>query len=176
MMEKEFARNNIILLKLPSTDYRRCMADILRCSAKKFNRTCYITVNDPYAVIEKKAEGNAGKVFFIDCVSMKTKKHEPRDNVVFVSSPHALTEISIAVKNALKAGHDVFILDSLSAMFVYEEKLAVLKFVHGLVLAIRETDTKACFVILNEDANEELLKDLSMFVDIVVGLDQHETA
>jgi len=60
------------------------------------------------------------------------------------------------------------VLDSISALMVYEQQLPSLKFIHSLVLTLREGKQKALLIILKEDAKDELMKDLTMFVDKIL--------
>lgn len=170
-IEKEFGPGKILLVTPPGKDYRDCAKALAVQAAKMFKKACYVTMNDPSGLLAERLGADGKKLTFIDCVSSTVKKQEPRAGVTFVSSPHALTEISIAIRNALGEKSDFFIFDSLSAMLVYEQKLSVMKLVHSLVLSFREAKTSACFIMLKEDADQEMVKDLSMFVDKIIGLD-----
>lgn len=171
-LEEEIKNNNILLFCIKSGLYRVKMKELMGVLPTLFKKLCYVTVNDPYkTLVDSIAPDVNSEIFWIDCVTSEVKTPKPEKNVVFVSSPHALTEISIAVKKVLeKGGMEFFIFDSISAMLVYEKPPNVLKFVHGLVLAFREADLNASFVILGEDVSEEVMKDLAMFVDKVVEL------
>ena len=65
---------------------------------------------------------------------------------------------------------DFVIFDSVSVLLVYERSLSAMKFVHNMVLMMRQGNINTVFIILKEDVSEELMKDLSMFVDKVVEL------
>lgn len=170
ILEKEFKNNKILLVSLKSKDYREGMENLMEFSLKKFRKTCYVTLNDPFETIVGKLDGKEiTKMFFIDCVASTVKTPEHEKNVIFVSSPRALTEISIAMKKVIEMdGVESVILDSISAMLVYEQSLNVIKFVHNQVLTCREANLVSFFVILREDVSEELMKDLTMFVDKII--------
>jgi len=163
-LEKEFAKNSIVMLSVSGADYRNATSSLIDFS-KRFRKTCYITLNDPSDVIRTKGHEN---LCFIDCVTATVKSTNERHDTIFISSPRALTEISIALKKAIeKFGPDSVIFDSISALFVYEKSVSALKFLHNIILTIRSSNMKAVFVVLKEDVSEEFMKDMSMFVDSV---------
>ncbi len=169
-LESELKENKILLVSLGSKDYREGLKDIGKFSVSRFKKVCYVTLNDPYeSVAQKIGVADAGKMFYVDCVTSTIKPPQAKAGVAFVSSPRAFTEISIAVKKAISEEKvDFAILDSISALMVYEKSVAVLKFVHSLILTCREGKLSAAFVILKEDVDTSMLKDLTMFVDKVV--------
>lgn len=170
ILEKEVKNNKILLVSLKSKDYRKGMENLMEFSLKLFKKTCYVTLNDPSAtIVGKLGETEKTKIFFIDCVASTVKTPQQEKNVIFVSSPRALTEISIAMKKVIETGGvESVMFDSISAMLVYEQPPNVIKFVHNQVLTCREAELVSLFVILREDVGEELMKDLTMFVDKIV--------
>jgi archaellum biogenesis ATPase FlaH len=170
-ISKEVQQNKIILLSLTSTTYREKVKELLKGSSALFKKICYVTLNDPYKTIKSGAESfaDASKFFWIDCVSSTVGTPEKEQGVTFVSSPRALTEISIAIKKATdEEKADFVILDSISAMLVYEKPMEIMKFIHNLTLTMREKALNITFVVLKEDVSEEIKKDLAMFVDKIV--------
>ena len=165
---KEIQKNNILMLSVSSKDYRSATSDLIDFS-KNFKKTCYVTLNDSSDSIISKLGKDSKRVCFIDCVTSTVKKPADREGVIYVSSPRALTEISIALKKAIDGFKmDFVIFDSISALLVYEKSLSAMKFVHNMVLMLRQGNISTVFIILKEDVSEELMKDLSMFVDKVV--------
>ncbi|MBN2331154.1 MAG: hypothetical protein JXC85_05045 [Candidatus Aenigmarchaeota archaeon] len=173
VIEKELVNNKILLVSFKSKDYREGLKNLLEFSLNKYKKSCYVTLNDPHeSIVRKLNERQLSKMFFIDCVTCSIKTPKQEENVVFVSSPRALTEISIAIKKAIDmGGMESLILDSISAMLVYEQSLNVMKFVHKQVLALREANLICYLIIMREDVSEELMKDLAMFVDKIVEAD-----
>ncbi len=171
-MKQDIKGNKILLLSLRSGAYRKKMKELVRASTASFKRICYVTFNDPYETLARSiAPGKGSGFLWIDCVSATVKSPKPEHGVTFVSSPHALTEVSIAIKKALEKDKTEFmILDSVSSMLVYEKPLTVLKFIHNIVLTLRTSGIGAAFIILREDVSEEVIKDLNMFVDKVSGV------
>jgi hypothetical protein len=172
LVEAGLKDSKILLLSVGSKDYREAMRSVVVFSAGKFGRVCYVTLNDPYETITQKLGEAAGNILFIDCVTSTIKPPAPKEGVMFVSSPRALTEISLSVKKAIKEEKvGLTVLDSISALMVYEKPVGVLKFVHSLILTCREGNMSIIFVILKEDVDVSMLKDLTMFVDKVVEIE-----
>jgi hypothetical protein len=170
ILEAEIEKNDVILLSVSGKVYRETVKGLLEFS-KRFEKTCYITLNDPYETVLSRAGGQGASLCFIDCVTSTIKSPPQAEGVIFVSSPRALTEISIALKKAAESFKMQFVIfDSVSALLVYEKSLSAMKFVHNMILTLREGKLKTAFVILREDVSEELMKDLSMFVDKIVEI------
>jgi hypothetical protein len=128
-------------------------------------KICYVSLNKPYITIAETVKLNPKNVTFIDCVSGGVAKPKGY-NVIFVSSPKALTDLSIDIVENMKKS-EVIIFDALSTLLVYNDAATVIKFVHSIVSKIRTTKTKIIFMTLREDTNTDMMKDLSMFVDKV---------
>ena len=170
-LKNDIKNNKILLISVKSTVYRDKIKELVSTSSGMFRKICYVTVNDPYKTVASNMPKVKSEIFWVDCVSSTVKVPKPEKNVTYVSSPHDLTEISISVKNVIeKEKTDFVIFDSISAQLVYEDVSVILRFIHNLTLAFREVNLNVLFIILKEDAIEELMKDLTMFVDKVVEL------
>ena len=164
--ENGIKENKIMMISLQGKNYRDELKNFIEFSVNKFKKTCYVTVNDPYETIKDKLNsGVCSKVFFIDCVTSTIKSPDRKDDVLYVSSPHALTEISISLKKTLGKGVDFVLFDSISSMLIYENPITILKFIHGLIVHLRLLKINVAFIILKEDASGEIVKDLAMMVD-----------
>lgn len=159
---------------LPNNVYSERVKEIAKIVSKLSERVCYVTLNKPYKTLLKdfeKSKIDSNKFFFIDCVTKKVKNEEASGQVVYVSSPKALTEINIVMKKVLNAGKiDSTIFDSLSTLLVYEGSHAVVRFSHSIISMFRTLGSKGILISLREDMQNELINDLNMFVDKVVEL------
>jgi len=170
MLEQELKSDGIFLVSFEGEKYREGVKGILDVATKRFKKICYVTVNDPCETIAGSVgDGKCPNIFFIDCVTSTVKSPKPQDNAVFVSSPHALTEISLALKK-YSQNTDLVIFDSISSMLIYESPSTVLKFIHNLVLIFRTLRKGVIFIMVKEDASNELVKDFTMFVDKILNL------
>ncbi|MEK6943633.1 MAG: hypothetical protein AABX00_06225 [Nanoarchaeota archaeon] len=173
-LQTEIGSNNIILLMVSKEGYRKGILDVSQFLDKNSSKVCYVCVNEPYGFVSgnlAKSGIDVKKFFFIDTLTRNVQEPPHADNCIFVSSPSALTEISLAFSKALNEMHcDASIFDTLSTMLVYEKPHAIIQFVHNLLTKLRISSGKAIFVTLKDDVNSELTKDLFMFVDKVVDM------
>ncbi len=173
-LEKELPHNEIVLVVLPKLEYVEKIMKLLKITIKQNKRLCYVSLNKPKKTLEKELEKykiNPKNLFIIDCVSKTAQQVIQTKSTIFISSPKHLTELSIAVKKAIDLGADIFLIDSLSTLLIYEKETAVIKFTHYLISKLRATDRKAIFIIIASETSRALFEDLCMFVDAVVEFD-----
>lgn len=171
-VKKELADNQTILLIMPSVDYNKDIVSIMKKLSGK--SICYVTLNktsDSLRELFKKNKVKNDGIVFIDAIS-KTFKSMPDsgEGVYYISSPAALTEISIAIDRFLRHNFECIIFDSLTNLLIYEKKAPVSKFVSSLVNKIKQSKTKALFYALSVKEQESMIKESGMFVDKVVEL------
>lgn len=170
-IRKEIKENDIMVFIIPNKDYRTALIKIVKALSKIHKKICYISLNKPHeSLLKDFEEGGADpkKFFFIDAVG----KGSGEKDVLYVSSPKALTELNITINKALSRGDmDSNMFDSLSTLLIYEEPSTVIKFAHSVISTFRSKEIKAVFTCLKGDAKSELIKDISMFVDRVVELE-----
>ena len=155
--------SQITVVVVPNNKYLSGLQKVV--SSVSGEKICYVALNKPYNTIAETVKLNTKSVTFIDCVSGGVAG--PKDyKVIFVSSPKALTNLSIAITENMKK-HDVIVFDALSTLLVYNDGATVIKFVHSIVSKLRATKTRCIFMTLKEDINTDMMKDLSMFVDKV---------
>lgn len=166
--------NEIIVFVIPDKDYSKWLRKLSRVIGNSQKGICYVSLNKPYTNLVKELalDNKAIKRFlFIDAITETVKKPKPNERVIFVSSPNALTELSIIMVKALETDKvDYMVFDSLSTLLVYEDAATAIKFTHNIIVKLRTTKTKGIFTILKGDITKSLMKDLSMFVDKVVDL------
>lgn len=173
-IEKAVKGNDVVLVLVPNRTYYERVMDITRTISLLNERVCYVTLNRPYKTLLKDFEENkidTSRFFFVDCVTKKVKMEEGNEQVIYVSSPKALTEMSIVMKKVLEAGKiETTIFDSLSTLLVYEDPHVIIKFAHSVISMFRTLGSKGILISLKEDMESELIKDLNMFVDEVVEI------
>jgi hypothetical protein len=171
-LKKEIKENQIIVVAFSKPKYNPGLIDIMGAAQGLSKRICFVSLNKPYSTLAKTFEDkelDANNIVFIDCVSggIAAKKGS---NVSFVSSPKALTELSLAISDVLGANIDMIIFDSLSTLLAYEDSATAIKFVHSVVSKTRMTKKKFVFTSLKDDNGSDLMKDVTMFVDKVVNV------
>lgn len=169
---KGMDENKIVLFIMPSVDYNKDITEIMKKISGK--NTCYVTLNKTFDSLKElfeKSKINTKRIVFIDAISKTIKKAPAQtENCYFVSSPGALTELSITIDKFLKNNFDYLVFDSLTNLLIYEKKAPVAKFVSSLVNKIREGKTKAIFYALSVKEQQALIEEAGMFVDKVINL------
>jgi hypothetical protein len=171
-IKKELSNNQTILLLMSSVDYNDNIIEMVKELSS--SSICYVTLNktfDSLNEIFKKKKVNVKNIVFIDAIS-KTIKNVTNESegVYYVSSPGALTEISLVISKFLRHGFEYIIFDSLTSLLVYQGKAPVSKFVSSLVNKIKASKIKAVFYALSVKEQDALIKESGMFVDKVIEL------
>jgi len=173
-LKAEIKKNKLLVAILSNQNYNDTLLEIAK-SVSGNKITCYVGLNKPYSTTNdnlKAAKVNTSKFLFVDAIT-KGAGRKTTDNVIFVSSPRALTELNISINKILetgKVGNLVF--DSLSTLLIYEKPLTVVKFVHSLTAKLRALNLSTVFIVLKDDVTPDLLKNLYMFADKVLDLSQ----
>jgi hypothetical protein len=171
--------DQIVLVVVRAEEYLKINLEILSYLVKKKSNECvYITLNRPYdnlVTLFEKNKIDPGKFFFIDTISESIGGKTPEgQNVIFISSPHGLTEISISLNKAidsLKGKNKFLFFDSISTLLVYNQAGTVTKFAHFLIGKMRALRLKGIFISLEKETEEHLVNQMSQFVDKVITLD-----
>jgi KaiC/GvpD/RAD55 family RecA-like ATPase len=173
--KKAIQENDITLILVPNDKYSEKINDIAEISAKLGEKVLYVSANKPYPTLIKnfeKSKIDTNKFFFIDCVTKNAAGSEAGGRVTCVSSPKALTEMNIAMKKVLEANKPgITVFDSLSTLLIYEDSSVVTRFVHSIISVFRSVGSKGVLISLKDEVKNELIKDLSMFVDKVIEME-----
>ena len=173
-IQKELEKNQTILLIVPSVEYSNVLIRNLKELTKQ--NVCYVTLNktvDSLRETFKKNHVNTDNIVFIDAISKTIKKvPDQEDKVYYVSSPGALTELSIAINRFLKHQFQYLVFDSLTNLLIYQKKAPVAQFVSAIVNKIKISNTKGVFYTISVTEQEELIKETCMFVDKVFDLEK----
>lgn len=177
---EELADNPIAAFLVPNKLYSNTNIALLKALAntKKLSGI-YITVNKPYesiiTLLQKNAV-NVSSLFFIDLVTKLTEEQPNRiDNCLFMESPESLTDLSIALGEAVNSipGEKFIFLDTLSTLLIYNKAETVTKFAHFLTSKIRKWGVKGIIISLVKETKPELQAALAQFCDKVVDLGEN---
>ena len=169
---KELEEHPTVLLLVSGVEYNDTILNVVKeLSGKK---VCYVTLNKTFDSLKElfeKNKANVENIVFIDAISKTFKKvPDQTEGCHYVSSPGALTELSIAISKMLKHGFNYLIFDSLTNLLIYQKKVPLAKFVSSIANNIKEHKTKAVFYALSVKEQESLIKEAGMFVDKVIDL------
>ncbi len=158
-----------------SEDYHEAIELLLRELVTRHNKTgIYITLSKQYLTFHEhlKTVGiDVSKLYFIYCNGKKMEKLCELANCVFISSPKSLTELSLAVINALNLGKfDFLFFDSISELLEYNGPELTEKFVNYLAAKLRDYGLAGIAISLKGDAESAKLSPfLSRLCDKVIA-------
>lgn len=173
---KELSRNQIILLKMDGKDYSKNVSRLAKKLSGK--KVCYVTMNQTFDAIKTsfaKSRIKIDKFVFIDAISSSIKKIGKQEgNCYYVSSPGALTEISIAITKFLKYDFDYLIFDSVTNLMIYRKPSEVEKFMSSISGRIHKTKTKSLFYAIDISEHKDMLSKCSFFMDETISLEKKQ--
>lgn len=168
LMKKTDA-SSILIAVVPESRYAEKIRDISFNASKRRRKICYVTLNKPYKTMAELfgKQIDSGKFVFIDGVTNDIS--QKKSGVAFVSSPGEITELEIEITRAMDSGADTLIIDSLSTLLIYGNATDVVKFMHHLATNLRMKNKMGIFMVLEKDIDNGAIKDISMFVDNMIG-------
>lgn len=174
-LKKEIGFNSSVTLVIPNEVYIKTITDIAKQLSLNYSRILYVSLNKIYMPLVKALQANnvdISKFFFIDGIT-KTAIADPGDipNCYFVSGPDKITELGIAIQKVVTLQKsEVLLFDSLSTLLVYKNVQIVKQFVHSIVGQVSASNCVVLTTCLEGNIENDLIKDLSMFVDNIVHL------
>jgi len=102
-IQKELKENPILLSVFSSEYYSKLMINLLQNLEN--GKICYVTLNRPTDSLIRRFELNkisTKNIFFIDAITRSISGDKEFDKGILVSSPSALTELSIAISEVQK--------------------------------------------------------------------------
>ena len=170
-----------IYLCLTSAEHLRENSSlIIRSLLARGYMVIVVTTNQPYAILKKSYEKDGidlSKVGFIDAITRYAVGEVPvgAKGVRFTSSPSDLTQLGIAISDALKdlSGRKAAILlDSVSTMLIYLPSTNLSKFIHFVSSKLKILDMAGIFLAVEDGLDPTLLSQLTTFVDRVVNMER----
>lgn len=154
--DKQYNKVNEILLTVMLKDEK------LKC--------IYVSLNKEYKILSKKIQSlgiEDPSIYFIEGISKTVGKPVKANNCTFLSGPHSLTELSLAINTAINTGKfDFLFFDSLNTLLIYNDLKTVEKFSHYIINKIRDNDLGSIILSLKNDKEaEKLIPILSLFCD-----------
>lgn len=173
MAKRRFKANTIYLSVLANDHYTESLLEVVRTLQDK--TTCFITLNKPAFELENSFRVHnvlPRNIFFIDTVTSAMGRKEDKKNVLYVSSPRAFTELSIAINEVLRSGKfDCIIFDSLSTLSIYDSGTGAEQFASSIIQKARAGGTLGVFTCLQGDLSNSIIQKSCMYVDEVVHFD-----
>jgi hypothetical protein len=170
-----------IYLCLTSADrLKENSSAIIRTLLAKGYVVIVVTTNQPYTILKKAYEKDGidvAKIGFIDAITRYAVGEVPvgAKGVRFTSSPSDLTQLGIAISDALKdvgGRKAAILLDSVSTMLIYLPSTNLSKFIHFVSSKLKILDMVGIFLAVEDGLDPTLLSQLTTFVDHVVNMDR----
>ncbi|MCK4521829.1 MAG: hypothetical protein KAU20_04600 [Nanoarchaeota archaeon] len=168
----------VALATVSAKDYQKTNIEIIKELVEDENIPgVYVTLSKPFETIEKIFKQNkidTKMVIFIDAVTKTTGGNiERKDNCLFVGSPEKLSDISLAMDQAvmsLPSKERFVFFDSLSVLLMYNEVGTVGRFIHFIASKMRVWKVKGIIISLQKEKNKELIEELMQFCDVTLDL------
>jgi len=168
---EEVKSNQNIVLEVHAGFHRDNVLKANKLVSDKFGHILYVTTTKPFTSMKAELEKEGidlQKYRFVDCVSKKAALAGAGGNAIFVDSPKSLTELAIAISGVVKLKEvDLLFFDSVSPLLVYNDELKVVKFLHYLMVLIKENKTKGIFVIMANDLARKVVREIELFADVI---------
>lgn len=170
---KGFANGKVLLVLVKFKDYATTSLILIKYLTEKMNKYgIYITVNRPFnnlVDILKKNGIDISKLFFIDCITKKAGgKSERKENCLFISSPSSLTDLGIAIDeaiNSLKGTNKFLFVDSVSTLLLYNSAVTIAKFSHFVSGRLRVKGFDGILFSIESETDAKLINTISQFCD-----------
>lgn len=174
-LKKDIKKGQVIVLIIPNEQYTKKTAEIAKYLSLEYNAVCYVSLNKLFSSLSenlKASKVNLNKFLFVDGITKSASPNvEKQDNVIYVESAAALTELSLTITKVFDTGKfEILFFDSLSSLLVYNKSEIVGKFVHSTINKLKAKGITAVFTALEGDTNSNLLKECSMYCDNIVHL------
>lgn len=166
----------IAIATIKAKDYQKTNLEIVKELTQDENIPgVYVTLNKPFETMEKVFKKNGidtDIIIFIDAVTKTAGgKIEKKGRCLFIGSPENLSDISMAMDQAVRAlpSNERFVFfDSLSTLLIYNSTSTVARFIHFLAGKMRIWKVKGIIVSLQKEKDKELIDELTQFCDITL--------
>ncbi len=171
---KGFGENKVNTFYVTPEKYRSTVLTLLGYLAMAKAKGIYVSLNLSATTVKehlKQSGVSTSNLFFIDAVSKSLGLTSPEPDVVYVSRPGALTELSVAIGEAFLHGKFNFIVfDSLSTLLTYEGLDTVERFVHYLAGKARANGIHAYLIAVDDEQTAKLVPLLHQVCDACVKI------
>ncbi len=170
-IKNELSKNQNVLLVMTGAEYNSSILNVMKSLSGK--NVCYVTINktfDSLREIFKKKKINTKNVVFVDAISKSIKNvPDQSDQVYYISSPGALTELSLVISKFLKHEFDYIVFDSITNLSIYNKPQLCTSFLSNLMNKIKGVKTKSVFYAIASSGGNALIDNISPLFDKIVG-------
>ena len=163
-------RHDITLVLVPADELLQTNLRILKHFTPHFDTCLYLSVNFDYnRLIETlhRHHLDPKKFFVIDCLG----GHRRNGQCISLPSPSALTELGIAMSQAIQSlppGQSFLVVDALSTLVVYNPPDYVARFAHFLISKAKAAGIPTILLAAEKEMGEPLYAEVAQFCDRVL--------
>lgn len=167
-------KDYILLITVDAKNYQKAVIDVVKLLVnEQATPGVYVTLNKPYDIIERTFAGNkidTRLILFIDGASRTEIKKV--GNCLYIGSPEKLSDMSVAMDQAVKAlpSEKFLIFDSLNTLDIFNKPSTVARFIHFLTAKMREWKIKGIIITLEKETEPALLDELTQFSDVRIDI------
>lgn len=167
----------IALIKVDASSYQEANLEILKLLVNEQKIPgVYVSLNKPFKTMKrllKKNKIDTKLIIFIDGITKVPENEKRQENCLFIGSPEKLSDISVAIDQAISAlptKKKFLFLDSINTLQLFNKLGTVARFIHFLAGKIREWRIKGIIISLKKGTDEILLNELAQLCDIEIDL------
>ena len=155
------------LVIMSQSSYRENMENLVYLSAKKYEKACYISFNDPYHIVVNMLENvNVEKdKFIVVDISGVAKERQTVNKTTYVLPSSDLFNLYLFMRGLInEEGIKVLLIDSISSLIYKYNELNLKGMLTNLLL---EAGTQRCdssIVVFDEHKQHEVVNHLSPFI------------
>jgi KaiC/GvpD/RAD55 family RecA-like ATPase len=172
---QKIPKDSVTLVVVEAKKYIDVITELLRYIGKQKFSVIYVTVNRPYESLVEVLEKNGispSRMFFIDAITPTLGGRPKRvKNCIFVASPSNLTDLGIALEQAITSlgkADKLLVFDSMSTIAIYHNVQTVLQFGHFLTVRVRLHKVEGVLMAIEAESAQPILSNLSQFCDRTV--------
>ena len=168
--EVKSLKDYILLVTVDAKNYQKTATDIVKFLVNEQNIPgIYVTLNKPYDIMQRTFANNnidTRLVIFIDATAI-TASSKKVENCLYIGSPDKLSDMSVAMDQAIKAlpGEKFLIFDSLNTLSIFNKPATVARFIHFLTGKMRAWRIKGIIITLDKETEPALLDEVTQFSD-----------
>lgn len=172
--EVKSLKDYILLITVDAKNYQKTAIDIVKFLINEQGISgVYVTLNKPYDIMQRTLASNnidTRLVIFIDAASITEARKV--ENCLYIGSPEKLSDMSVAMDQAIKAlpSEKFLIFDSLNTLSIFNKPGTVARFIHFLTGKIREWKVKGVIITLEKETEQVLLDELTQFSDARIDI------
>ncbi|MCX8158414.1 MAG: hypothetical protein N3D73_01990 [Candidatus Diapherotrites archaeon] len=176
LLDKELdykANNYSVLILTEPEDYSLVRNGLL----KKFSgyNLLYVLSTFPFCILEQELvrhKVDYSKFLFLDLISKTTNSNIiKKDNIFYLDSPSDLTELSMKIEDHVKQ-NIIIILDSVSALLIYNDSKSVEKLVHFIVGKSAAINAKFVMLMSKSPEYKGVIDVISQFCNKVCKIEK----